>query len=79
MIFLRAAGGGDLLNFVETRRRVDPRQGGFDHFGLRVPRARWQAPRERLRHAGVRITSRRGRSAVYIRDPNGYTVELYID
>lgn len=79
MIFLRAPGGSDLLNFVETRRRFDPRRGGFDHFGLRVPRARWQALRARLRRAGVRITGRRGRSAVYFRDPNGYTVELYID
>jgi catechol 2,3-dioxygenase-like lactoylglutathione lyase family enzyme len=33
----------------------------------------------RLEQAGVRIAGRRGRDAVYVRDPNGYTVELYRD
>jgi len=79
MIFLRTPGGDDLLNFVGTRQRSDLRGGGFDHFGLRVPRGRWRALRERLRRARVRVTARRRRSAVYILDPNGYTIELYVD
>jgi catechol 2,3-dioxygenase-like lactoylglutathione lyase family enzyme len=79
MLFLCTPGGDDLLNFVETRTKFDPRQGGFDHFGLHVPHARWKKVREDLKRAGVAIRGRRGRSAVYIRDPNGYTVELYID
>jgi catechol-2,3-dioxygenase len=79
MIFLRTPGGGDLLNFVRTRQRVDPRGGGLDHFGLHIPAARWRAIRARLRRARIRVTGRRGRVAVYIRDPNGYTVELYVD
>jgi catechol 2,3-dioxygenase-like lactoylglutathione lyase family enzyme len=79
MIFLRTPGGDDLLNFVQTRAAFDPRHGGFDHFGLHVPRAGWKRVREALRRAGVPIRGRRGRSAVYVRDPNGYTVELYID
>jgi hypothetical protein len=33
----------------------------------------------RLKAAGVTIEGRRGRSAVYIKDPNGYTLELYVD
>ncbi len=30
-------------------------------------------------NAGVKITGRRGRWAVYLQDPNGYTIELYCD
>jgi catechol 2,3-dioxygenase-like lactoylglutathione lyase family enzyme len=79
MLFLRTPGRDDLLNFVATRRPFDPTAGGLDHFGLHLTAARWTLVRERLRRAGVKITGRRGRSAVYIEDPNGYTVELYID
>jgi catechol 2,3-dioxygenase-like lactoylglutathione lyase family enzyme len=79
MIFLRTPGREDLLNFVETRRPFDPKAGGLDHFGLHLTLARWKKVRERLKRAGVLIRGRRGRSAVYIEDPNGYTVELYID
>lgn len=79
MLFLTTPGGDDLLNFVQTRNPFDPSAGGLDHFGLHVPRARWNALRDALKRAGVRIQGRRGRSAVYIEDPNGYTVELYCD
>ena len=79
MLFLETAGGGDLLNFVETRRPFDPRAGGLDHIGLRVPPARWKETLARLTAARVRVRARRERSAVYIQDPNGYTVELYRD
>lgn len=79
MIFLRTPGRDDLLNFVHTTRAFDPQAGGLDHFGLHLTPARWKKVRERLKQAGVPIRGRRGRSAVYIEDPNGYTVELYID
>ena len=77
MIFLASRGGGDLLNFVRTTGRVAG--GGLDHFGFHVPPARWRALLARLRRAGIVIRGRRGPLAVYIRDPNGYTVELYRD
>ena len=79
MLFLESPGGGDLLNFVATRRAFDATAGGLDHLGLRVPSAAWRAAMARLRRAGVRIEGRRGRDAVYMKDPNGYTVELYRD
>ena len=79
MLFLRTPGRDDLLNFVGTRREFDPKAGGLDHFGLHVPRARWPRVRDRLKRAGVKVVGRRGRSAVYVEDPNGYTVELYVD
>ena len=79
MLFLESPGGGDLLNFVATRRAFDVTAGGFDHLGLRVPSTAWRAAMARLRRAGVRIEGRRGRDAIYFRDPNGYTIELYRD
>ena len=79
MIFLETPGGGDLLNFVGTRGKVDPARGGFDHFGLRFPRAAWRKVCARVRRAGVTISGRRAGSAIYVEDPNGYTVELYCD
>ena len=79
MLFLESPGGGDLLNFVGARRAFDPKAGGLDHLGLRVPSASWRDAMDRLRRAGIRIAGRRGRDAVYFRDPNGYTLELYRD
>jgi catechol 2,3-dioxygenase-like lactoylglutathione lyase family enzyme len=79
MLFLESPGGGDLLNFVATRRIFDPRAGGLDHLGLRVPAATWRQAMRRLGRAGVHIAGRRGRDVVYFRDPNGYTIELYRD
>jgi len=79
MLFLETPGGQDLLNFVETRRPFDPRAGGFEHFGLSVTPDRLRRLRARLKDAGVPVRARRGSTAVYVRDPNGYTVELYSD
>ncbi len=79
MIFLETPGGGDLPNFVRVRRRVDPRVGGLDHFGLYIGPKRIGALRRRLKTAGVKVVGRRGRWSIYIKDPNGYTVELYAD
>ena len=79
MLFLETPGGEDLLNFVETRRKFDAAAGGLDHFGLHVPRSRWRKVRARVKEAGVKVRGRRGATAIYIEDPNGYTVELYCD
>jgi catechol-2,3-dioxygenase len=32
-----------------------------------------------VKAAGVKVVGRRGRSSIYVKDPNGYTVELYAD
>jgi catechol 2,3-dioxygenase-like lactoylglutathione lyase family enzyme len=79
MLFLETPGGGDLINFVLTRERFDPDAGGLDHFGLSVPAADWVRMTARLREKRIPIAGRRGEGAVYITDPNGYTVELYRD
>jgi catechol-2,3-dioxygenase len=79
MIFLETPGGDDLLNFVGTRTAFAAARGGLDHFGLSFPRAEWKKAVARVKQAGVKITGRRGSAAIYIEDPNGYTVELYCD
>jgi catechol 2,3-dioxygenase-like lactoylglutathione lyase family enzyme len=79
MLFLETPGGWDLLNFVGTRARFDPHGGGLDHFGLHFPRAEWRKVCARVKRARVRVRGRRTGAAIYIEDPNGYTVELYCD
>ena len=79
MLFLESPGGGDALNFVEVRKRIDPEAGGLDHFGIHVAPRRFTALRKRLEAAGVKVVGRRGRSSIYVKDPNGYTLELYVD
>ena len=79
MLFLESAGGRDLLNFVEVRKPIDPDAGGLDHFGIHVAPRRLPALRKRLKAAGVEFVGQRGRSSIYVKDPNGYTLELYVD
>ena len=79
MTFLETPGGHDLLNFVKTQRRFAPSAGGLEHFGLYFPRPDWKRVCQRIKQAGVNIRGRRGSSAIYVEDPNGYTVELYCD
>ena len=76
MIFLETPGGRDLLNFIGSRRKVDPAASGLDHFGLHFPRAEWKKVCARVKRAGVRVTGRRNGTSIYIEDPNGYRIEL---
>ena len=79
MVFLRSPGGADVLDFRQVSRRFDPEAGGLDHFGLHVDRKRFRSLRDRLKTTRVRLTGRRGRWAIYFKDPNRYTVEVYAD
>ena len=79
MLGLESPGGDDFINFFSTRRSIDPDVGGLDHFGFRFDRSEFARIPKELKDAGVKIVGRRGRSSVYILDPNGYTVELYAD
>jgi catechol 2,3-dioxygenase-like lactoylglutathione lyase family enzyme len=79
MLFLETPGGEDLINFAVTRQPFDPQAGGLDHFGFRVPAAEWPRMTARLKEKRIPLAGRRGQGAVYITDPNGYTVELYRD
>ncbi len=79
MLFLETAGGRDLLNFIGVRKRIDPAAGGLDHFGLHVAPRRLASLQRKLKASRVKVIGRRGRTSIYIKDPNGYTVELYAD
>lgn len=79
MLFLETAGARDLLNFIGVSKRVDPAAGGLDHFGLHVAPRRLAVLQRKLKAARVKVVGRRGRASIYIKDPNGYTVELYVD
>ncbi len=77
-IFLCSPKGEDLLDFVKSNEKFRPTQ-GLDHFGFKVSRAILKSIEKRLKKNRARIESRRGRSSIYFRDPNGYLVEFYCD
>jgi catechol 2,3-dioxygenase-like lactoylglutathione lyase family enzyme len=78
MIFLRTSGSDDLINFVRSSKRTVRNQ-GFDHMGFRVSKPGLKRLEKILKEQRVPIEGRRGRSALYIRDPNGYSIEYYCD
>lgn len=78
MIFLTTPGSGDLLNFVKSSRRPTAHQ-GLEHIGFKVSAAALQRMERACQDHGVAIAGRRGKSAIYISDPNGYQIEYYCD
>lgn len=78
MIFLSTPGSGDLLNFVRSSKRPSGAQ-GLEHIGFQVTAAGLKRLEKRLKAHGIAIEGRRGKSAIYISDPNGYQLEYYCD
>ena len=78
MIFLTTPGSGDLLNFVKTTRPASGNQ-GLEHIGFKVTPAVLKRTEKLLQDRHVAIAGRRGKSAFYIADPNGYQIEYYCD
>jgi catechol-2,3-dioxygenase len=78
MIFLTTPGSGDLLNFVKSSRRPSANQ-GLEHIGFKVTAAALKRMEQTCKDHGVAIAGRRGKSAIYISDPNGYQLEYYCD
>ncbi|MGE5302957.1 MAG: VOC family protein [Alphaproteobacteria bacterium] len=78
MVFLRTPGRKDLLNFVKCKRKPPPTR-GLDHFGFQTTAAGLRRLEKTLKDAGVTVTGRRGKHAVYFLDPNGYAIEYYCD
>ncbi|HYJ17366.1 MAG TPA: VOC family protein [Candidatus Limnocylindria bacterium] len=78
MIFLTTPGSGDLLNFVKTAERPRANQ-GLEHLGFRVTSTELKKLEAKIAQAGVKIDGRRGHTAFYISDPNGYQLEYYCD
>ena len=78
MIFLTTPGSGDLLNFVKSSQRLSGNQ-GLEHIGIKVSSAGLKRIEKQLKANGVAVEGRRGKSAIYISDPNGYQLEYYCD
>jgi len=78
MIFLRSPGSHDLLNFVRTAKRFTPAE-ALQHFGFKTTTAGLKRLEKRLKENQIKLEGRRGRNAIYFRDPNGYSIEYYCD
>ena len=78
MIFLTTPGSGDLLNFVKTSKRSSGNQ-GLEHIGFKVSATALKRLERKLDEQSIAIEGRRGESAFYILDPNGYQIEYYCD
>jgi catechol 2,3-dioxygenase-like lactoylglutathione lyase family enzyme len=78
MLFLTTPGSGDLLNFVKDSRRAAATQ-GLEHLGFKVTAAALKRMEKKFTDHGIAIEGRRGQSAFYITDPNGYQIEYYCD
>src|SRR5258706_14772317 len=78
MIFLTTPGSGDLLNFVKTSKRSSGNQ-GLEHIGFKVSATALKRLERKLDEQSIAIEGRRGDSAFYIIEPNGYQIEYYCD
>ena len=78
MSFLTTPGSGDLLNFVRTNQRLRATQ-GLEHLGFKVTQSQLSRLETKFKKAGIKIDGRRGKTAFYITDPNGYQLEYYCD
>ena len=78
MIFLRTPGASDLLNFVRSAKRPSGVQ-GLEHLGFQITAAGLRRLEKILQAHGIAIEGRRGKSAIYFSDPNGYQIEYYCD
>jgi len=83
MVFLSTPGSDDLitLNQDETQRDVAGRSGGIAHFGFKLrPGADLDSAVREIESAGGTLVSRGehapGVPFVYVRDPDGYVIEL---
>ena len=78
MLFITTPGSGDLLNFVKSSQRPSGNQ-GLEHIGFKITAAGLKRVEKTCKDHGIAIEGRRGKSAFYISDPNGYKIEYYCD
>jgi catechol 2,3-dioxygenase-like lactoylglutathione lyase family enzyme len=78
MLFLTTPGSGDLLNFVKASQQPAAKQ-GLEHIGFKVTAAGLKRMEKTCNAHGIAIEGRRGKTAIYISDPNGYQIEYYCD
>ena len=78
--FLRTPGARELLTLQPVEGPVDPTAGGMDHFGFYVTPDDLDSAVAEVRAAGIEVTDTgyfaEGVPFAYIKDPDGYTIEL---
>jgi catechol 2,3-dioxygenase-like lactoylglutathione lyase family enzyme len=78
MVFLRSPASQDLINFVGTKKRIAA-NAALQHFGFKTTKAGLTSLKKKLKENAIEIDGKRGKHAIYFRDPNGYTLEYYCD
>ena len=78
MVFLSSPGSQDLINFVGTKKRLFPND-ALQHFGFKTTQTGLISLEKKLKENEIAVDGRRGKHAIYFRDPNGYTIEYYCD
>ncbi|HEU4346049.1 MAG TPA: VOC family protein [Candidatus Binatia bacterium] len=78
MLFLRSPGSQDLLNFIRTRKKLHSSE-PLEHFGFKTTSAALKRLEKQLKEQNIKVDGRRGKHAIYFRDPNGYRIEYYCD
>ena len=80
MVFLRPPNTSDTITLNEVRERAGT-AGGIDHFGFRlVDKGQLDRAIQEVERGGGRLVERgthpAGTPYAYVRDPDGYTIEL---
>lgn len=82
LVFLRTPGANDLLTLRPADEPVHPDMGGLQHLGFDVDAKNFDAAVAEVEAAGVEVlsTGRHGGAQgplyAYIKDPDGYIIEL---
>src|SRR5262249_39677674 len=78
MVFLRSPECQDLINFVGTKKSVSA-DDTLQHFGFKTTKTALTKVEKKLKENKTKVEGRRGKHAIYFRDPNGNTLEYYCD
>ena len=83
LVFLQTPGANDLLTLHRVDGPVDTGKGGLEHFGFSIRREDREAALAEVRSFGAEILDigwhgdeQSGTPYAYIKDPDGYTIEL---
>ena len=82
LVFLRTPGADDLLTLRPTDEAVNPDGEGLQHFGFSIEAEDFDAALAEAKQFGAEILSsgswggRQGSRYAYIKDPDGYVIEL---